>query len=131
LPAGRRKSPESPGGDMDQATIDEIQARLEEERASVERQLAEQGASPGGDVEVAVDEGFADSAQATMERSQQLALIEKLRDQHEEIVAALGRIPAGTYGRCERCGQQIDEERLEAIPTSRLCVSCKQSVGAR
>jgi DnaK suppressor protein len=116
---------------MEQATMDEIQARLEEERASVERQLAEQGASAGGDVEVAVDEGFADSAQATMERSHQLALIEKLRDQHEEIVAALGRIQAGAYGRCELCGRQIDEERLEAIPTSRLCVSCKQSVGAR
>jgi DnaK suppressor protein len=131
LPAGRRRPLESPGGDMDQATIDEIQARLEEERASVERQLAEQGASPGGDVEVAVDEGFADSAQATMERSQQLSLIEKLRDQHEEIMAAIERIQAETYGRCERCGQQIDEERLEAIPTSRLCVSCKQTVGAR
>ncbi len=116
---------------MDQATIDEIRARLEEEKAAVERQLAEQGASPGGDVEVAVDEGFADSAQATMERSQQLALIEKLRDQHVEVAAALERIGSGTYGRCERCGRQIDEERLEAIPTSRLCVSCKQSVGAR
>jgi RNA polymerase-binding protein DksA len=116
---------------MEQATIDEIQARLEEERALVERQLAEQGASPGGDVEVAVDEGFADSAQATMERSHQLAFIEKLRDQHEEIVAALGRIQEGTYGLCEHCGRQIDEERLEAIPTSRLCVSCKQSVRAR
>ena len=110
---------------MDQATIDDIRARLEEEKAAVERQLAEQGASPGGDVEVAVDEGFADSAQATVERSQQLALIEKLRDQHVEVAAALERIQSGTYGRCERCG------RLEAIPTSRLCVSCKQSVGAR
>ena len=116
---------------MDQATIDDIRARLEEEKAGVERQLADQGASPGGDVEVAVDEGFADSAQATMERSQQLSLIEKLRDQHGEVAAALERIQSGAYGRCERCGRQIDEERLEAIPTSRLCVACKQSVGAR
>lgn len=116
---------------MEQATIDEIRARLEEEKSSVERQLAEQGVSPGGDVEVAVDEGFADSAQATMERSQQLALIEKLQEQHEEVAAALERIRSGTYGRCERCGREIHEERLEAIPTTRLCVSCKQSVGAR
>jgi DnaK suppressor protein len=116
---------------MEQATIDDKRARLEAERDSVERQLTEQGASPGGDVEVALDEGFADSAQATMERSQQFALIEKLRDQHQEIAAALARIDAGTYGRCERCGRQIDQERLEAIPTSRLCVSCKQLIGAR
>ena len=116
---------------MEQATIDDIRERLEEERDLVERQLTEQGASPGGDVEVALDEGFADSAQATMERSQQLSLIEKLRDQHAEIAAALARIESKTYGRCERCGQQIDQERLEAIPTSRLCVSCKQLIGAR
>ena len=32
------------------------------------------------------------------------------------IDAALARIAADTYGRCERCGQEIEEERLEALP---------------
>jgi DnaK suppressor protein len=32
--------------------------------------------------------------------------------------AALGRIESGTYGICQRCGQQIDPARLEAFPTA-------------
>ena len=30
---------------------------------------------------------------------------------------------------CIRCGQEIPEERLEALPETRLCVGCSQEVG--
>ncbi len=43
-----------------------------------------------------------------------------------EIDAALGRIDAGTYGICVRCGKSIPDERLAAVPYAVLCVSCKQ-----
>jgi DnaK suppressor protein len=107
-----------------------IRQTLEQEKASVERQLEEHGVSPSDDtVELDVDEGFADSAQATAERSELLGMIEQLRSQRAEVVAALERMDNGTFGKCERCGQEIPIERLEAIPTARLCVSCKQQVG--
>jgi DnaK suppressor protein len=32
----------------------------------------------------------------------------------------------GTYGVCESCGLEIAEERLEAMPFSRLCRDCQQ-----
>jgi RNA polymerase-binding transcription factor len=38
----------------------------------------------------------------------------------------VARIDAGSYGRCERCGQEIPEERLDAVPYATLCVTCKQ-----
>jgi len=38
--------------------------------------------------------------------------------------AALERIEAGTYGRCENCGQEIARQRLEALPYTRFCVQC-------
>ncbi len=41
-----------------------------------------------------------------------------------EIDAALGRISAGTYGKCERCGRPIGELRLRAVPEARLCMTC-------
>jgi DnaK suppressor protein len=41
-----------------------------------------------------------------------------------EIDAALGRIEAGTYGRCDRCGAEIPEERLELRPFASRCVRC-------
>ena len=34
----------------------------------------------------------------------------------------LQRIDAGTYGRCEACGEPIPQERLEAVPTARFCI---------
>ena len=43
-----------------------------------------------------------------------------------EIDRALAKIDDGTYGRCARCGQEIPEERLEAVPYATLCVTCKQ-----
>lgn len=107
-----------------------IRDALVEEKAALERQLEEHGVNPGeSGVEVSVDEGFADSAQATTERSELLGLIEQLRDHHAEVVAALTRLDEGTYGKCERCGQEIPIERLEAIPAARLCVACKQAAG--
>jgi DnaK suppressor protein len=34
----------------------------------------------------------------------------------------------GNYGICERCGQQIDPARLEALPDTTLCLKCKQEI---
>jgi DnaK suppressor protein len=46
----------------------------------------------------------------------------------EEPVAAvehaLERLEDGTYGWCERCGTPMPFDRLEAIPSARLCVAC-------
>ena len=113
---------------MDQQRLEAIRAELEEIRASVERQLAEHGAPVGGDnIDLDVNEGFADSAQATTERAHLISLIEQLRAQHADVTKALSRLDDGTYGKCERCGREIPIERLEAIPTASLCVTCKQA----
>jgi DnaK suppressor protein len=44
----------------------------------------------------------------------------------DEITAALGRLEAGTYGRCEGCDGAIPDERLEIMPATRFCVGCQQ-----
>lgn len=41
-----------------------------------------------------------------------------------EVRAALERINNDLYGACEYCGKQIPDERLEAIPYARYCVTC-------
>ena len=115
---------------MDDQTLKTIKTRLEDERASVERQLAEHGAEvDGGGIEVGFDGGFADSGHRTAETAEVLALVEQLAAHRRDVVAALDRIEAGTFGTCERCGNQIPEERLEARPTATLCVACKQATG--
>lgn len=45
----------------------------------------------------------------------------------QEIVlirAALRRIADGSYGSCARCGEDIAEARLDAVPWTPLCRSC-------
>ena len=40
---------------------------------------------------------------------------------------ALERIDAGTYGRCQVCGEPIPFGRLEGIPDAQACMSCSGS----
>jgi RNA polymerase-binding transcription factor DksA len=41
-----------------------------------------------------------------------------------EIEAALTRVSAGTFGRCERCGGAVLATRLTRIPQARYCAAC-------
>ncbi|SDC20546.1 RNA polymerase-binding transcription factor DksA [Terribacillus halophilus] len=49
-------------------------------------------------------------------------LKESARERLRDIEDALDRIEEGTYGRSEKSGKPIPEERLEAEPTARLLV---------
>lgn len=117
---------------MEQAKLDEMRAALQAERESLERQLTDLGVTLDGEgIELSVDEGFADSAQATAERSELLGLVEKAQAAREEVLAAIARLDDGTYGKCENCGREIPFERLQAMPSTRLCVGCKEAASGR
>ena len=60
-----------------------------------------------------------------VERERDLALSAQAMAAVDEIDRALEKLVDGTYGICERCGQQIPKERLRAIPWAALCVQCK------
>jgi len=105
----------------DAATVD-YRALLEEERARLLEQLAELGF--GGGDGPAYDRNFADSSQVTAERGEAEALAMPLEKALAEVERAIAKLAAGSYGRCERCGEPISPARLEAMPASRLCLSC-------
>ena len=44
----------------------------------------------------------------------------------QAIDEALVRIEKGTYGICRDCGEPIAEARLNAIPWTRVCITCKE-----
>jgi RNA polymerase-binding protein DksA len=46
------------------------------------------------------------------------------RAELDAIVAALGRVMKGEYGRCEACGGPIAVERLWVMPEARDCYEC-------
>jgi len=117
---------------METTELNRFRGMLDELRTDLRNQLGELGANPDEDsLETGdFDFGFADSAQSTAERGKVLALIDRLRGQLRDVERALRKIEDGTYGLCERCGQPIGIERLEALPYSTLCVSCKQKESA-
>lgn len=48
----------------------------------------------------------------------------------QAIEEALWRIEKGTYGICRDCGEPIAEARLNAIPWTRSCITCKAKQSA-
>lgn len=44
----------------------------------------------------------------------------------QAIDEALRRLDQGTYGVCRDCGEPIAKARLNAIPWTRVCISCKE-----
>lgn len=60
-----------------------------------------------------------------------VVLKEHLAHEVQEIETALARAEAGLYGICERCGAQIPEERMEALPFTTHCVACASALAAK
>ena len=71
---------------------------------------------------------WVDLAAASHER--ELAII--LNGNNEEVLMkvdqALEMIEEGTYGVCINCGKDIAQERLKAIPFTRLCINCQEKL---
>ena len=107
--------------------IANAQKALKKEREQLIHQLDELGAAESGDLRSDIDFGgsFADAASVTAERTEVLGLVESLKNQLDAVDKALAHIEEGTYGYCDNCGSEIDEDRLEFRPASILCVNCK------
>src|SRR6266571_4945897 len=44
------------------------------------------------------------------------------------IQEALKALDRGQYGECVRCGEDINEKRLVAVPWATLCIGCQEEV---
>lgn len=68
----------------------------------------------------------ADIGSETFERGKDLGLKDNERVLLNTVERALEKIHHGTYGRCDRCGAEISQERLEALPWATQCIDCQQ-----
>jgi DnaK suppressor protein len=106
---------------------DALRAVLLEQRGNLREEIEGQGADPDSDeVTFVADAGFSDRSHSTEERSKLISVVRALRSNLRDVDRALAKMDAGTYGACERCGQAIAPERLEALPWALLCMDCKQ-----
>src|ERR671926_1969313 len=79
----------------------------------------------------ATDDGVKDVAdQSVKDLSQEIEY--RLSERESQVIAdidqALLRIDEGTYGVCARCGKEIPERRLDALPTARYDAECKSLI---
>ena len=76
----------------------------------------------------AADDGVKDVADMSVQDVNQeieYRLSERASQTVADIDQALMRIDEGTYGVCARCGREIPERRLEALPTARYDADCQ------
>lgn len=99
--------------------------RLEEEIAEMEREGQETLSEASG--ENNYRDHMADQGSATFARELDMSLEENAREGLAAVLGALARIDSGLYGACARCGESINPERLQAMPTATLCISCKSA----
>lgn len=59
------------------------------------------------------------------------ALKGDLGDLSKKIKSSLTNLRKGTYGHCEKCGKHVEPERLEAMPTATLCISCSKKASKK
>ena len=115
-------------------------AWTKKERADIRKELEAQAKDLRGEIDEAEQqnaalkrdagsEGTGDEADAgtkTFEREHEMSLANNSRDLLLQVERALARLDAGTYGRCENCGNPIPKARLQALPAATLDVACKQ-----
>ncbi len=104
-------------GDLN-AELDAL--RAEYEQAIADLNTLQQSASDGA------GDDQADAGTKTFEREQELSIANNRLDLLTQMERAIERVDAGTYGRCESCGNPIPKARLQAFPSATLCVACKQ-----
>jgi DnaK suppressor protein len=112
---------------LEPSKLAELRGELEQQRENLRKEIVEQGGDPDSDdAAIDVERGFADSAHSTAERARLLSVMKALRSNLRWVDRALTKMELGTYGTCERCGNPIGIERLEALPWAILCIDCKQ-----
>jgi len=71
------------------------------------------------------DEG--DLATISQERDLLSFLHESVSTRLRFIREALNAVDRGDYGECSRCGEDIGEKRLAAVPWARTCIFCQEA----
>lgn len=99
---------------------EELQAELEGLDAEMRTLGMDQDEEHGG-----LGNHFAEDGTNVIEQERIVALSDDIRAILQQVDQALGRIKNGTYGKCQRCGKPIMEERLEAFPYVAYCIECQ------
>jgi DnaK suppressor protein len=116
---------------MNNRIVKELATALRRKRSSL---LLQEIAGSQNEAETVLEERdseLEESAQKDRMTRVESRLTERGQILLRQIDDALERIDAGTFGECERCGNDIGHGRLKAMPTAALCIECATAVEKR
>ena len=112
------------------STLERFKKKLEEERVRLE-QIIEEIDQEREEVRISEtssdrspDPNTAEGGSLAFELEKELSVAQNAQDLLSKVERARKRISHGNYGSCERCGESIPLERLDALPYSTTCVAC-------
>ena len=111
----------------------QVRRRLDDERCRLVRLVAaleDEGMAQESEAEsvselAPASQHPADMASETFERERDLGLLEEFREELAEVDRAAARLANSSYGVCVGCGEQIDPDRVEAVPATSWCKACQ------
>ena len=106
--------------------FNEIKQKLLLDEKRIRARLLElKSQDPFNDPSRTVDNAASDTeASEESDHDRVAAMTEELDKELKSVQSALSRITDGTYGKCMKCGKQIDSARLSVMPTATHCVDC-------
>lgn len=117
---------------MNQEELKKVKNKLEEKRESVIKELkvfARENKEIKDDFETKfphLGDHMDENALEVSDYENQLSVEHSLENDLKKIDKALEKIENGTYGVCEKCGGEINPERLEALPEAVECMKCNK-----
>ena len=112
---------------MKKKFTEEMKEFLQKERLEILASLEKNSEEYEETIANSIPKDFADIASYNTDRTMLEFIGEKNIKRLQQIDSALDRIHTGKYGKCIRCGKQIPDDRLKALPYALKCIECQSN----
>ena len=108
---------------MDEKKLQKFRQRLTEENQKLVRSINRNRLA---EEEITLENTEDEGDLATISHNKELLynLHESDFQRLKSIQEALKRMDRGEFGECIRCGEEINEKRLAAVPWATMCITC-------
>ncbi len=112
---------------MRRIQIEQIKKKLEVKRQETMEFLGQMEKETRS-LEVDSPQDSADRCVVSMSKESLFECSSQRRTVLRLIDAALGRVADGTFGVCITCGEDIQKQRLQAVPWTQFCLRCQEAI---
>ncbi len=98
--------------------------RLAQMRADLLGEMVRISAIDPHTVGIGFGKRIGDGTNIAVDRMEQVQVHGKMQGKLAEIARAEQKVDDGSYGRCDACGSDIGQQRLEHLPSATRCVAC-------